>query len=60
MEKILNIKEVSFTGKIDYTNVTYDEMLEKNFEPEDSLKELKNYLNIKEKKDCNLVIHEVK
>ncbi|MBI4155400.1 ATP-binding protein [Candidatus Woesearchaeota archaeon] len=60
MDKILNIKEVSFTGKIDYTNVTYDEMLEKNFEPEDSLKELKNYLNIKEKKDCNLVIYEIK
>jgi len=60
LEKILNIKSLSFTGKIDYINISYDEMLGINFNPDDLLIELKNYLNIKEKKNCNLVVYEIK
>ncbi len=60
LEKILNIKAFSFTGKIDYINISYDEMLGTNFEPDNLLIELKNYLNIKEKKNCNLVVYEIK
>lgn len=60
IEKILDIKSVSFNGKIDYQNITYDEMLDKNFESGELIKELKNYLNIKEQKDCNLVVYDVR
>ncbi len=60
MEKILDIRSISFNGKVDYLNISYDEMLNKVFESKDLFNELKNYLNIKESKDCHLVVYNMK